>query len=251
MYSYKNDGIEVAGAALDEDDVQSLSRMVSTLLINADVVRNSVTVRSVAQNKPHKIYCEVPDTEPALPFIVSDLISIDRRFAKILMGLPIVKQVANYLEVPVEEVVFHFSNVTSKPAKYGPEISAHRDYPNQYFCPVSSEFIRVLIPVDPMSEKNGGLYFVRSSHFISDEEARSRGARNNDNVPSKVEYINALPGDLVFLNSKTMHGSLPNKSVETRHLLVVQYGIRYQELSVRNDEFMSLATIGEMANLEH
>ena len=67
MYSYKNDGIEVAGAALDEDDVQSLSRMVSTLLIHADVVRNSVTVRSVAQNKPHKIYCEVPDTEPGLP----------------------------------------------------------------------------------------------------------------------------------------------------------------------------------------
>src|SRR5262245_30205520 len=33
------------------------------------------------------------------------------------------------------EVIYHFSNVTRKPAYIGPNMSWHRDYPNQYICP--------------------------------------------------------------------------------------------------------------------
>jgi len=249
-YSYEKDGIEVAKSILSSSAVELLSGKVAALLSDANVIRNSITVQSVAQRKPHKVFHEIPGSEPDYPFIIGDLISLDEGFANIFMGLEILEHVATKLDVVVDDVVFHFSNLTSKPAKYGPEITAHRDFPNRYFCPISSDFIRVLIPIEQMTEKNGGLYFVRSSHSISDQDARRRVEKKTKFDSSKIEFIDAEPGDLVLLNSKTLHGSFPNISDQSRSVLIVQYGIRNQEYSVKANEFMAMCTRSEIIGLQ-
>lgn len=249
MYSYDIDGIEIVKGALTTDAIETLSRKTRALLNDQDLIQESITVQSIARQKPQKIKITIPESEPLHAFIVNDLISLDKDFAKYFMDSAILNHVAEKLVTSVNEVVYHFSNITSKPAKYGPEISVHRDFPNRYFCPTDSNFMRVLIPLDRMSQSNGGLYFVQSSHMITDRHAVQKIDGEADYAARRTLFIDAIPGDLVLLNSKTLHGSQANISDVTRCVLVVQYGLRDQELSVTANEYMSLCTKNEMDQL--
>lgn len=136
-------------------------------------------------------------------------------------------------------VVCHFSNITRKPAKVGPNISWHRDYPNGYVCPRhSSDFCRFLIPLEKMDEDNGCTLAVPNSHFLSDEEAllESKEADLSVAVPLIAEA-----GTAIAIHPKLLHGGRGNRSSRNRNLVVVQFGRHAAEFLHRtqgDEEFL-------------
>lgn len=249
MYSFDRDGIEIVQNIIPKASITTLVSMTDEILENPKNIEESVTVQSVVDAKPHKLDCVIPETIPTLPFIVSDLIGLNSNFAKYFMDTAILNVVAGKLKCSTNEIVYHFSNITSKPPKYGPVISLHRDFPNSYCCPEDSNFIRVLMPLDTMSGENGGLNFIPFSHKVSDEDARLKKGSKAKYVSADIKTIESKPGDLVLLNSKTLHGSAANRSSQPRRVLVVQYGLRHSSLAYSSDEYMSLETRFSMGSI--
>lgn len=70
----------------------------------------------------------------------------------------------------VEEIQYHFANITTKVPGLGRAVSWHRDYPNQYICPRRSSFLRVTVCLDGMDGDNGGTQFVSGSHVLSERK---------------------------------------------------------------------------------
>lgn len=65
-----------------------------------------------------------------------------------------------------------------------------------------------IMPVEPMSQLNGGLW-IDSNNYPS-----FKGEQEN-----RV-YIQANPGDLLFMHPYVSHGSYPNHSLASRHTLL-------------------------------
>lgn len=140
------------------------------------------------------------------------------------------------------EIVYHFSNVTRKPAYVGPSITWHRDYPNRYICPKKSrDFFRALIPLEGMNRGSGCTEVVPKSHEITDEEAiQEEKKRDFDlcrSVPLEVEA-----GDLVIIHPKLLHGGKENRSGRERNLVVIQFGLKTDAFLYWNEELFTGAT---------
>lgn len=64
-----------------------------------------------------------------------------------------------------------------------------------------------ILPIDPMSEENGGLWVDKNSLLGED-------------APEDILWIETTPGDILFMNPYVWHGSGPNKSLQARRTLL-------------------------------
>lgn len=71
-----------------------------------------------------------------------------------------------------------------------------------------------IIPVDPMSPENGGLWVDRNNF---PEEGKGEGEKENR------EWITAQPGDLLFMHPQLFHGSESNTSNVSRITLLTGF----------------------------
>ena len=131
---------------------------------------------------------------------------------------------AQLLETDGDEVVYHFSSINRKPAMIGPGVGWHRDYANEYVSTAGPFFVRLMVPLDLMCEENAGIGVVPGSHTISDQDASS--GRSVEQEPEHAIYPNLIPGDVLAIHSKLVHGGGPNRSGRDRQVLVVQFGRR-------------------------
>ena len=81
---------------------------------------------------------------------------MDARFAHILLSPLLWEYAAGLLECPLDECRFHFANITRKPAGIGPAINWHRDANNKYIAPADRRTLRILIPLQNMSDTKWG-----------------------------------------------------------------------------------------------
>jgi len=81
-----------------------------------------------------------------------------------------------------------------------------------------------IIPVDPMSPENGGLW-VDSEQFKKDKAKIIQGGQKNEGDLQEVKtYICAEPGDLLFIHPELYHGSAANVSqVQSRMTLLTGF----------------------------
>jgi len=78
-------------------------------------------------------------------------------------------------------------------------------------CLGNGSYAVCIIPVDPMSEENGGLWIDRNNY------PEDTGA-NEDRLS-----INATPGDLLFMHPNLFHGSGKNTSTKSRRTLLTGF----------------------------
>jgi Phytanoyl-CoA dioxygenase (PhyH) len=156
-------------------------------------------------------------------FLLGDPPAFDPLFAALVIDPRLVDLTCHLLGT--REIRYHFSNVTMKSARVGSSISWHRDFPNQYLCPQSSSFLRLMVCLDGMDTENGATRFVVDSHRISDNDARAAVAARETEAPN-ARMVSAYgpPGAVVAIHPKSIHGGPPNTSPRPRRNLVIQWG---------------------------
>ncbi|MFQ6572088.1 phytanoyl-CoA dioxygenase family protein [Pseudomonas sp. UM16] len=189
-----------------------------------------VNISDVSNQHPQRN----PDVDPGQwknePFIIGDLIALDPRFARLLSLQSVWTCAARLLECAVDDVVFHFCNLTRKPGEIGPAVGWHRDADNRYFASHDGRTIRLLIPLQLMSASNGGTAVVPGSHL-----------HTGTNIETAI-CPEVPAGAGLALHSATLHGSRPNRSEQERDVIVIQFGLRGSPLSYQASETLSMST---------
>ena len=242
-------GFAVFTQALSKDVVSGL-RIATERLCgqfrqgDPEVLANCVSIKEVTEANPDKNPDVCVNTVRSEPFIIGNLCRLDRWIIHALLQDKLWECASAILKRPITDIVYHFSNITLKPANIGPAISLHRDYPNKFICPNESNFVRLLIPLEHMSYANGGTGILVGSHNISDEEALSSPVPRIGN--QELIYPDLNPGDALAIHPKAIHASPPNRSGTDRNVFIVQFGLKGTPMQYCEDEEFSLLAREEL-----
>lgn len=242
---YINNGVRVIKNVLPEELISDLSLSLDKLYSN--IKEDSITVGDIANKSPQKLSSLVKEDDYSKPFIVSSVLENEKRFLDLIKLDTLWEYAAKSLDCKVEDLLYHYCNITVKVPSFGPKISWHRDFPNRYISPKTSDFVRLLIPLEQMNSENGGLRFILNSHRILDEEVKDfYGAHDEESCNQQALYISSNIGDIVLLHPKTIHGSDMNTGKKSRPVFIIQFGKKNEEYLYKNEEFMSFKTKDEI-----
>jgi ectoine hydroxylase-related dioxygenase (phytanoyl-CoA dioxygenase family) len=120
-------------------------------------------------------------------------------------------------------VVLHHSKLFQKPAEEGAPFPMHQDW--TYFPTEKDTMLAAIIHVSRADDEMGCLRVYPGSHRLG-RVADSSGQVDSEvlrNYPiENATPLEAEPGDVVFFHYFTLHGSMPNRSKETRKTVLVQ-----------------------------
>ena len=110
----------------------------------------------------------------------------------------------------------------NKPARVGSGVPYHQD--NSYFCQEPPDMLTVWIAIDPVTEANGPVYFIKGSHELGVLPAKASGVRGNSigmatapSTPLAEQFCALLsPGDATIHHCNTIHHSAPNTTSQSR-----------------------------------
>lgn len=110
----------------------------------------------------------------------------------------------------------------NKPARIGSGVPYHQD--NAYFCQSPPDMLTVWIALDPVTEANGPVYYVKGSHHFGPLPTQPSGVRGNSiglatapDTPLEEQYCALLePGDASIHHCNTIHHSAPNRTDNSR-----------------------------------
>lgn len=236
--NYSRQGFAIIEKVLCERDLLMARALVANLVerhrrrdpfVQAESVSLATVTRQHPQRNPDMDFCNMEDE----PFIIGNLISLDTRFARLFCIEALWITAARFLRCTPGEVVFHFANVTRKPALNGPAIGWHRDADNAYFSSNDHRTLRLLLPLEQMSINNGGTSIVTGSHLP--------GARQTTDDENLVCIPIVVPGSCLALHSQVLHGGSPNRSASERDVIILRFGVITSELKHHADEVLSLS----------
>ena len=144
-----------------------------------------------------------------------------------LTGLPKFAKLAEaLLGMPV---VYSGVELFNKPSRIGKPTPAHQD--GYYFCLVPSQAVTLWFPLDPVSEENGCIRYVRGSHRkgirnhrVSNILGFSQGLMDwgPEDEAAEVKAL-ASPGDLLAHHCDMIHRADANPSRISRRALAIVY----------------------------
>lgn len=110
----------------------------------------------------------------------------------------------------------------NKPARIGSGVPYHQD--NAYFCRTPPDMLTVWIAIDPVTQENGPVFFVKGSHKGGVLPTKPSGVRGNSigmaepsTVPLREQFCGLLnPGDATIHHCNTIHHSAPNTTEHSR-----------------------------------
>jgi phytanoyl-CoA hydroxylase len=110
----------------------------------------------------------------------------------------------------------------NKPARVGSGVPYHQD--NAYFCQEPPDMLTVWIAIDPVTEANGPVFFVKGSQKLGVLPTKPSGVRGNSigmaepsSVPLDQQFCGLLaPGDATIHHCNTIHHSAPNTTEHSR-----------------------------------
>ncbi|MGI8924560.1 MAG: phytanoyl-CoA dioxygenase family protein [Fimbriimonadales bacterium] len=120
-------------------------------------------------------------------------------------------------------VILHHSKLFQKPAEQGAPFPMHQDW--TYFPTEKDTMLAAIIHVSPATDEMGCLRVYPGSHKLGRVQGSSGQMPSQmlDNHPIEgATPLEAEPGDVLFFHYFTLHGSMPNRSSETRKTVLVQ-----------------------------
>jgi ectoine hydroxylase-related dioxygenase (phytanoyl-CoA dioxygenase family) len=118
------------------------------------------------------------------------------------------------------DVQLHHTKMLVKPPEQGAPFPMHQDYP--YFPHERHSVLAASVHLDETDEENGCLHVIPGSHTLGPLEAQ--GASHTVDYPLESGTpLPASPGDVLFFNYLTIHGSGVNRSTRTRRNVLFQY----------------------------
>jgi len=122
----------------------------------------------------------------------------------------------------------------NKPARVGSGVPPHQD--NAYFCRRPPDVLTVWVAVDPVTESNGPVYYIRGSHKRGMLPHKPSGVKGNSmgldaDYDNSDPFVGTLdPGDALMHHCQTIHYSSRNNTDQPRcGLLMVFRGPAAQE----------------------
>lgn len=215
-------GFAIAREVFPACGIQRARDMVADLVVRFRndedaVVSRGVSVAESTRLHPHRNPGVRPDTATeAEPYIIGNLTLLDDRATHLFSNEALWRGAATCLGCELDEVVFHLSNLTRKPARIGPGLGWHRDAGNAYMSSADDRTLRVLVPLQPMSAANGGTAIVPGSHLPDTDVPDADGMACHPEVS---------PGSVLFLHARVLHGGDCNRSGGDRDVLVAQFGV--------------------------
>lgn len=143
------------------------------------------------------------------------------------------------------DVVLHHSKLFQKPSEQGAPFPMHQDW--TYFPTERDSLIAGIIHVSHATDEMGCLRVVPGSHKLGRVEGTSGQSESDVLAKYPLEEavpLEAEPGDVVFFHYFTLHGSMPNRSSQTRKTVLVQLYSGSDRVEVGNphpDERLALA----------
>lgn len=121
------------------------------------------------------------------------------------------------------DVILHHSKLFQKPSEEGAPFPMHQDW--TYFPTIKDSLIAGIIHVSKATDEMGCLRVYPGSHKLGRVDGTS-GQNESDLLAQypleKALPLEAEPGDVVFFHYFTLHGSMPNRSSETRKTVLIQ-----------------------------
>lgn len=246
--TYAIDGFQVitdvVGEPLLNQAIAEIERITAEYATLSQTLQQKITLLT---DLPPRQFSVAQAEVPPLPYIIAELPAFGDAFKDLLLQPALWQHAAEILETMA--ITYHFSNVTTKPARVGPRLNWHRDFPNRYICPQTSRFTRLLIPLDGMDQSNGCTQIVKNSHCITDAEARNAPKPSRmEPSPETVIDILCAPGDVFFLHPKSIHGGGQNESTHHRRVVIIQFGVAGEPLVTDNQELFTGSTYQQIKN---
>jgi phytanoyl-CoA hydroxylase len=148
-------------------------------------------------------------------------------------------------------VQLHHSKMLVKPPEKGAAFPMHQDYP--YFPHEKHSMLAASVHLDESNEENGCLRVIPKSHKQGVLAHVGRHYLNHKEYPiSSGTPCPAEPGDVLFFNYLTIHGSDVNKSERNRRNVLFQYrdASDFPEEETHFDWGMGLMVSGENPHFE-
>ena len=235
LKDYSAKGIGVINGILPHDEIVELREAIEKIQLSATELPEGLKSELIFERDlPADKRADVPANAVGDSiFIIGDPPKFDRVFEK-LINKKILYDIASQI-LKTDSLVFHFMNVTIKQAHYGRALALHRDYPNDYICPASSQFFRLMLCLDGMTAENGATQYAPDSHLLSDQMATNEKAAGSYSF-EKLKTIGCPEGSCVLIHPKILHGGGMNNSASIRRNIVIQIGDASAILTTQNRE---------------
>lgn len=121
------------------------------------------------------------------------------------------------------DIVLHHTKLFQKPPENGSPFPMHQDW--EYFPTLRDSMIAGIVHVSKATDEMGCLRVYPGSHRIGRQKGNmgQSGAEFREKFPIEgATIVEAEPGDVLFFNYLTVHGSMPNRSPHTRKTVLIQ-----------------------------
>jgi phytanoyl-CoA hydroxylase len=121
------------------------------------------------------------------------------------------------------DIVLHHSKLFQKPAENGAPFPMHQDW--DYFPTLKDSMIAGIIHVSRATDEMGCLRIYPGTHKLGrldQSNGTHEGLIFTDYPIENSTPVELEPGDVVFFHYFLIHGSMPNRSNETRKTVLVQ-----------------------------
>ena len=127
-------------------------------------------------------------------------------------------------EILGSDVVLHHTKLFQKPPNQGAAFPIHQDW--QYFPTLQDTMIAGIIHLTEATDHMGCIRVYPGSHHLGPQPG-TMGSGENKALAQKypleeATVIEAEAGDVIFFHYFTLHGSMPNRSNQTRKTVLVQ-----------------------------
>lgn len=122
-----------------------------------------------------------------------------------------------------EDVILHHSKLFLKPPEKGSPFPVHQDW--TYFPTRLDSMMAGIVHVSNATDQMGCLRVYPGSHKLGRVQQTSGQVESEalQQYPlEKATIVECEPGDVVFFHYFTLHGSMPNRSSQTRKTVLAQ-----------------------------
>ena len=122
-----------------------------------------------------------------------------------------------------QNIVLHHSKLFQKPSEEGAPFPMHQDW--TYFPTEKDSMMAAIIHVSEATDEMGCLRVYPGTHRLGRVDGSSGQSESELLARYPLENatpLEAEPGDVLFFHYFTIHGSMPNRSSQTRKTVLVQ-----------------------------